>query len=59
MDRKIEHNANPPHNIITFTAGIAFREEFEDIITVIQKADEALYYGKKTGNKIVTFKELI
>ena len=59
MEKNIEHINNPPHKILTFTAGIAFREDFEDIITVIQKADEALYCGKKTGNKIVGFKEIV
>jgi diguanylate cyclase (GGDEF)-like protein len=59
MDKKIIHEFNPPHNIVTFTLGLALKEEGEDILKVIRKADEALYYGKKYHRKVVSFNELI
>jgi diguanylate cyclase (GGDEF)-like protein len=59
MDLEIEHSHNPPFNTITFTAGVALKQNSEDILTVIRKADEALYYGKKYNRKVVTFTELI
>ena len=59
MNEGIPHKENPPYNVATFTCGIAVREKDEDIITVIKKADEALYYGKKYHKKVISFSEIV
>ncbi len=58
-EREIDHCENSPEGIVTFTAGISIKENSEDSITVVKKADEALYYGKKYRKKIVKFTELL
>ncbi len=59
IQKKFPHKKNSPDKIVTFTSGISLKENDEDSITVFQKADEALYYGKKNKKKVVCFTELI
>lgn len=59
MDENIRHDLNPPYGKVTFTVGIALKEGEEDIIDVIKKADEALYFGKKYNKKVAAFSDLI
>ncbi len=45
--------------LITFSAGISIYRKDEDQITAINRADQAMYFAKKTGkNKVMTEHEL-
>lgn len=57
--RNLPHELNPPHYRVSFTVGVAVKTGEEPILSVVRKADEALYYGKKTGKKVVNFSELL
>lgn len=43
--------------IITFTAGVSFRMEHEDMDDTIERADIALYNGKNNGKNCITLNE--
>lgn len=43
--------------VITFTAGVSFRMEHEDMDDTIERADIALYNGKNNGKNCITLNE--
>lgn len=57
--KQLEHLDNPPHNVVTATVGLAFKKENENVLNVVRKADEALYYGKKSSKEVVSFTDLL
>lgn len=59
LDKKIIFSENQPYGYATFTAGVAMKEEKEDILTVLRKADESIYHGQKYEQKVVSFSDLI
>ncbi|PKL12320.1 MAG: hypothetical protein CVV50_04570 [Spirochaetae bacterium HGW-Spirochaetae-6] len=59
VEMNIKHECNITHTCASFTAGIAVKEKEEDIIQVIKKADEALYFGKRNGFNVATFSDLL
>lgn len=44
-------------DVITFTAGVSFRMEQEDMKDTIERADIALYNGKNSGKNCITLNE--
>lgn len=59
VEMRIEHANNITHPWASFTAGIAVKEKEEDIIQVIKKADEALYFGKRNSVNVAKFSDLL
>lgn len=57
-DLNFPHQHNPPSYKVSFTIGIAIKKENDPILSVVRKADKALYYGKKNGQKIVHYSQL-
>lgn len=56
---KIGKNVSPTGKPITFSAGVASFPETQNVTTLIEAADEALYRAKRTGrNRVVIAKQL-
>jgi diguanylate cyclase len=50
---------NDTRLLITFSAGVALREEHEDQTSMIKRADAALYVAKRAGkNRVVAAEAL-
>ncbi|MDX6656247.1 MAG: hypothetical protein QOH62_1040, partial [Solirubrobacteraceae bacterium] len=48
------HPENPPHRVVTFSAGVAAAQRGETPDEVLKRADEALYAAKRAGrNRVV------
>jgi diguanylate cyclase (GGDEF)-like protein len=55
----VPHEGNPPHNVLTFSSGVALVPAGTETSTAeaLQRADEALYEAKRSGrNRIIAAK---